>query len=171
MARAAKKEEGWRCPRCGRRFLRRPGEHSCDVRALAAHLDRASDSVRDTFAALHDALSTIGPLNIVPVKTMILLRATANFGGVVVRRDALHVEFVLPRALSHQRIYRSERLGPDKHTHHIRLGSPSEVDGELVAWLQESYRLVEGGGSRRIGMSKGKSGRSGGARKSGGAPR
>ena len=50
------KEVGWRCPTCGRRFVRRPHEHSCDVRSLEAHLERASPAVRETFEALREVL-------------------------------------------------------------------------------------------------------------------
>ena len=63
---------GWRCPQCGRRFLQRTREHSCDVRSLDLHLARASDEVKHTFDKLQAILDRLGPLGIVPVKTMIL---------------------------------------------------------------------------------------------------
>jgi hypothetical protein len=73
---------------------------------------------------------------------MILLRATANFGGLVVRRDCVHLEFVLPRALDHARIHKRDSLGPRRYTHHVRLRSPADVDAEIIDWLRESYQSV-----------------------------
>ena len=109
---------------------------------LASHLERGSTEVKNTFTALQTALATVGPHGVVPVKTMILLRATANFGGVVVRRDCLHVEFVLTRSLDHGRIHKRQPLGPHRYTHHVRLTSPADVDDQLIAWLRESYQSV-----------------------------
>jgi hypothetical protein len=114
------------------------------VTTLAAHLARGSADVKSTVSVLQDALAAIGPHATVPVKTMILLRATANFAGLVVRRDCVHLEFVLPRALDHARIYKRDSLGPRRYTHHVRLASPAEVDGQLIEWLRESYQSVAG---------------------------
>jgi hypothetical protein len=133
---------GWRCPRCGRRFRQPTREHSCTVTALATHLDRASTDVKKAFHALADALATIGPHAVVPVKTMILLRATANFAGVVVRRDCLHVEFTLDRPLDHARTYKRQPFGPRRYTHHVRLTRPADVDQQVIRWLRESYGAV-----------------------------
>lgn len=105
------------------------------------HLERASAAVKDTFAALQDALAAIGPHSIVAVKTMILLRAASNFGNVIVRRERLDLEFVLPRVASDRRFHKVQRLGPHKHTHHLRLSSPKEVDADVKAWLREAYQI------------------------------
>ena len=141
-ARASVKKEGWRCPTCGRRFRQRTREHSCSLGTPAAHLERASPEVKETFAALQDALASIGPHAVVPVKTMILLRATANFAGIVVRKECLHLEFVLGRALEHSRIYKRQQYGPRKYTHYVRLTSPADVDERLVGWVRESYQAL-----------------------------
>jgi hypothetical protein len=109
---------------------------------LGAHLDRASPAVRQTVEAIQVCLTRIGPHALVPVKTMILLRSSANFGALVVRRDAVHVEFVLSRPIEHPRIGKRQPYGPRRHSHHVRLTSPHEVDAELAGWLRESYCVV-----------------------------
>jgi len=98
--------------------------------------------VKETFEALEQALGAIGPHAVVPVKTMILLRASANFGGVMVRRDCLRLEFVLERTVDHARIDKRQQFGPRRHTHHVRLTKPADVDEQIVGWLRESYRTV-----------------------------
>jgi hypothetical protein len=132
--------EGWRCPACGRRFIRRPIEHSCQVRTLDAHLARCEAHVKQTFDALESALARIGPHNTLPVKTMILLRATRNFGNVKVKRDALDLEFVSSRRLTSPRILKTDQYGA-RFTHHVRLESPDDVDREIVRWLKEAYAI------------------------------
>ena len=141
---ATSKEEGWRCPTCGRRFVRRPHEHSCEVRSLEAHLECASPPVRETFEALLQMLAKIGPHGVVPVKTMILLRGVSNFGGVTIKSDALDLEFASSRALSHARIRKSQQLGPARFSHHVRLTGPADVDASLARWLKAAYELGSG---------------------------
>lgn len=102
--------------------------------------------MRATFEALREALTAIGPHGIVPVKTMILLRAVGNFGGVTIRRDALNLQFFLRRALTHARIHRSEDYGDARFTHHVRLTGPDEVDASVARWLKEAYDMSTGAG-------------------------
>lgn len=86
-----------------------------------------------------DTLVPFGPHSVVPLKTMIVVRAASNFASLVVRRETLEVGFILPRTLSNHRIHKTERLGPTKHAHHTRLVSAADVDAQLVKWLREAY--------------------------------
>ena len=121
--------------------MRQPHEHSCEVRSLEAHLERASPAVRETFEALRDVLGQIGPHGEVPVKTMILLRAVSNFGGVTIKRDALDLEFASRRALSHARIRKSQQYGTTRFSHHVRLTGPADVDASVARWLKAAYEV------------------------------
>jgi hypothetical protein len=78
---------------------------------------------------------------VVPVKTMILLRAGSNFAGLVVRKNTLDVEFMLRRLLTNRRIHKTDRLG-QKYTHRIRLTSIDDVNAQLVGWLREAYEAA-----------------------------
>ena len=105
--------------------------------------------MRKAFSVLTGVLDRLGPHELVPVKTMILLSATANFGGVVVRRGSLDLGFFLTRRLQHPRVNKVERLSPRKFAHHVHLSGPAEVDQEVVAWLTEAYvDCVIGGRAR-----------------------
>jgi hypothetical protein len=105
------------------------------------HLQHASAEVKSTFDKLKEILDGLGPHGVVAVKTMILLRGTANFGGIVVRRASLDLSFVTSRMQRHARIHKSEQVGPRKFAHHTRLASPAEVDAQIVSWLREAYQL------------------------------
>lgn len=109
------------------------------MRTLASHLDRASPQVRETATVVLELLARLGPHGVVPVKTMIVVRAASNFASLVVRRAALDVGFILPRALTDRRIHKIERLGPAKYSYYTRLSSPAEVDAQLERWLREAY--------------------------------
>ena len=78
---------------------------------------------------------------IVPVKTMILLRAAANFGSIVIRSHWLELGFISDRVINHVRVHRSERVGPRKYAYRVRLQSPGDVDAQIASWLDEAYRL------------------------------
>ena len=134
-------KDRWRCPECGRQFRQRTREHSCDVMTLSHHLDRASPEVRDGYQAVIDLLSSLGPFRVVPVKTMIVLTAMRNFGGITVRKESLDLGFFLERALDHARVHKSERLSPRKYAHHVRVAGPQDVDSEIAEWLREAYAL------------------------------
>ena len=89
-----------------------------------------------------DELARLGPHAVVPLKTMIVVRATANFASLVVRRETLEVGFILPRTFAHPRIHKTERLGPEKYAHHTRLSSKGDFDAELARWLREAYAVA-----------------------------
>lgn len=146
MSRRKALETGWRCPDCGRRFTQRTREHSCDVRTVASHLERASTEAREVYGAIRAALDACGPYEVVAVKTMVLFRGTTNFGGVVFRRAHVDLGFFLGEPLAHPRVARSERLSPSKSAHHVLLSSPDEVDAEVVGWLRRAYAVGLGGG-------------------------
>ena len=85
---------------------------------------------------------------------MILLRATSNFAGLTVRQDALDVNFILRRLLSHQRIHKTEWMGPSKYAYAVRLSSPAGVDAQLKAWLREAYGVAAEAAPRTARKSK-----------------
>lgn len=139
MARPRKRSSGWRCPRCGREFKQRTLEHSCDVRSVEHHLERGSDDVRATFEALQRVLSRLGPHEVVPVKTMVLLRLGSNFGSLTFGKAHVDVSFFLPERIEHPRVLRVEQVSPTKLAHRVRLAAPRDVDAELIGWLKRAY--------------------------------
>ena len=122
------------------------------------HLERASPEVKDTFEKLQNVLAKLGPHGVVPVKTMILLRAQANFAGVVVRPNWLDLEFVSDDPVADARIRKTDRFGATRYTHHIRLTSASELDAQIVKWLKAAYQIGVGGKKEDTKDAKGAKG-------------
>jgi hypothetical protein len=130
---------GWQCPDCGRRFIHRTREHSCDLTSLESHLSRTSLEVREVFRAIRGLLDKFGPYKITPVKTMILLSTKSNFGGITFTKSRLDIGLFLFREVRHERIHKIEPVSPRKLAHHIRLSSVAQVDMQLEQWLSEAY--------------------------------
>jgi Domain of unknown function (DUF5655) len=132
-------KDGWRCPDCGRWFKQRTREHSCDVQTLESHVGRGSEEIRAAFDAVKRALSGFGPYEIVPLKTMVVLRIGSNFGGLVFGKTYLDASFFLTRQLRHARVLRIEQMSASKVAYRVRVSARGDVDAELIAWLQQAY--------------------------------
>lgn len=132
---------GWRCPECGRKFVRKTREHSCEITSLDVHLEKTAPEVRAAFAAVRRLLDRIGPHEVIPLKTMVTLSAASSFGGVRFLKKEMELGFILTRALDHPRVRSKLELSPRTVAHHVRLSTPAEVDAELGAWLREAYQV------------------------------
>lgn len=147
MGASLRSPAGWRCPDCGRRFRHRTREHSCSLTSLGTHLQRTSPQVRDAFQAIERILEDLGPVHIVPLKTMIVFSTTTSFGGVRFAKARLDLGFFLTHHLRHDRIFKVERLSPHKFAHHVHVSAAAQVDSEIGHWLREAYQGSTSGGS------------------------
>jgi len=134
----------WRCPRCGRTFANRNQRHTCSpLGGLDDLFARSDPIVRRTFDAVLAALDDVGPFEVLPQKTRIALHVRMSFAAFVPHRRWLDGHLVLARRVDSPRFRRIEVYSPRNALHAFRLGSPDEVDAELVGWLAEAYRVGE----------------------------
>lgn len=56
----------------------------------------------------------------------------------------LTVTFGLGYPKSSGRIAAVVEAAPNRWTHHVLVGSPEEIDGELMGWMREAYEFSEG---------------------------
>ena len=129
----------WQCPTCKRKFAKRNQWHSCKPVAVEAHFTGKPARLKALFEELVAKLKQFGPVRIDAVKSSINLASTYHFGGVRVLQDSLHVGFVIARPLTHERIRRSQQLGPSTYGHAMHLTRKEDLDAELLAWLEEAY--------------------------------
>ena len=129
----------WKCPRCKRRFANRHQSHSCGRYDLAHHFRGKDPAVRVLYESVRDAVTTCGPVIILPEKTRIAFQVRMSFAQVTPRKRWLDGHVVLARRLSHPRFRRIETMSPRCYVHHFRLVSPAEVDADFRAWLREAY--------------------------------
>lgn len=66
-----------------------------------------------------------------------------RFAGVSsISERGMTISFGLPRPLRHPRIAKVEYISSGWYGHRMRIGSPEELDDELLGWLRESYRQM-----------------------------
>ena len=81
-----------------------------------------------------------GPFDLAATKSRVSCVARTRFLWVHEAHadGAIWIGFLLPHALDSKRL-RSGRLPGGRWSHHARLDSEADVDGELLGWLEEAY--------------------------------
>jgi hypothetical protein len=75
-----------------------------------------------------------------PCKTYVPLHRSKTFAVVKPERTRVDVGLCLGAGVKPEgRLSVAKHLGSDRVTHKIQLGSPGEVDGELIRWLRRAY--------------------------------
>lgn len=132
----------WRCERCGRTFANRNQTHTCaPLGDLDRHFAGKDPSVRSTFNRIVAAVSTLGPVEVLPEKSRIALHVRMSFAAFMPRQHWLDGHLVLARRLDSPRFRKVETLSPRNVVHAFRLNGPEQVDGEFTTWLAEAYRV------------------------------
>jgi Domain of unknown function (DUF5655) len=132
----------WSCPECGRRFANRNQSHACaPLGHLDRHFEHASPAVRATFERVLEAVSRLGPVEVLPEKTRIALHVRMSFAAFMPRRNWLNGHLVLARQVDSPRFLAVQVFSPRNVVHTFRLVSPTEVDQQFIAWLAEAYQV------------------------------
>lgn len=61
--------------------------------------------------------------------------------GVATRKGHLVLTIKSDRRIASPRIHKSEQTSASRFHHEVKLQSPTEVDDELVGWLEAAYAL------------------------------
>ncbi len=109
-----------------------------DVDALFA----GKDSIAiQTYRAVTDALKGFGPFVEEPKKTSIHLGRKSAFAGVHPRKAAILLVIRTSAPIEDPRIRKLEKVSANRWHNEVLLGSPSEVDAEVLEWLRQAYDL------------------------------
>lgn len=110
------------------------------------------------YAALEEALLGRFPETSIKVqKTQITFSNRYGFGAASLprksmtkgREGCLLLTLGLGRREESPRITAAVEPYPGRWTHHILLSSPEEIDGELMAWVEEAYAFAASKGRRK----------------------
>jgi len=63
------------------------------------------------------------------------------FADVLLKKNWLDAYVILARRLENPRFTKIETLSPRNHIHYFWIQSPDEIDGEVLGWLREAYRV------------------------------
>jgi hypothetical protein len=131
----------WQCPDCGRTFSRSNQWHSCVRATLEDHFADKDPHLLQIFEQLMNELRRTADVELDPVQTSINLRSHSNFAVVYPHRQHLILEFLADREIDSSRIHRTQRLGPMRVSHFVRVASAEDIDEQLVNWLARAYAM------------------------------
>jgi hypothetical protein len=137
-------EDGWNCPRCGRRFARRGQAHVCaEAVPLEEYFATALPHERPVFEAVDAFLSTLGPVHVEPVGVGIFLKKRGSFVELRPKSTWVAMAFPMPRRVRHPRIVRKPIEAGMAFWHYANLRDAEDLDDALKDLLTESYDFVE----------------------------
>jgi hypothetical protein len=111
------------------------------MNGITKHFEGKSANVRKTYDKLLKGVRRFGEVQEEPKKTSIHLVNSTAFAGVATRKDSITLTIKANEPLKSPRIHRSEQASAHRYHHELKLNSPSDVDAELMQWLQNAYRL------------------------------
>jgi Domain of unknown function (DUF5655) len=117
--------------------------HACGDYSVEGFMAGKGRHARELFEGFESLIARCGPYEVSPAKTRVAFMGRVRFASVNSLSDrGMNIHFGLPRGIEHSRIRKVEPVGPSWFVHHMRITSTEELDDELLAWLQESYRQM-----------------------------
>jgi hypothetical protein len=115
--------------------------HASNGFTINSHFEGKTPNVRKIYDQLLRRLKKLGPIREEAKKTSIHLVSATALAGVATRKDSLVLTIKSDRPLTSPRIHKSEQTSARRFHHEVKLTTPTEVDDELVRWLNEAYAL------------------------------
>jgi hypothetical protein len=131
----------WTCPLCGRSFVTRNMNHSCESHTFDEPFRGKPARILRLFEVVRQTVEAMGPVTLVPYRDRVAFMVRVRFAGVKPANNWLDVDFWLTHRIESPRFRRIETLSPYTHIHTVRLKNASDVDSELAGWLREAYAV------------------------------
>ena len=134
----------WECTNCGRIFQKTKQVHSCNKFPLEQHF-KNKEKARKLFKYLFEQIDkSIGKCKIISLPCCIHLFGTYDFLAALPKKDGLEIRFSLNRVLDSPRLKQSVPVSSKYYKNCIDVKNLKEIDGELITWVSEAYRLKNG---------------------------
>lgn len=116
-----------------------PAFRSAADKAAALAFFAGHDAAHALFHRVIAAVAPAGPFELTATKSRVSLTARTRFVWCHEANDdgSIWLGFLLPRRVESPRL-RSGAAG-GRWSHHVKVSSPADLDGELVGWLREAY--------------------------------
>jgi len=105
------------------------------------HFEGKAPVVRQIYDRLIKVLKQFGTLVEEPKKTSIHLVNATALAGVATRKDYLILTIKSDHRLESPRIHKTEQTSAKRFHHELKLTSPTDVDDQLIGWLNDAYKL------------------------------
>jgi hypothetical protein len=132
----------WVCPKCGARLVSRNLWHSCGQYTIEGLFPHAGPDVLDLARRYVELLHGLGDVQVIAQKTRLVCVARVRFAGLYPRKNGFLAAFALRRWLDSPRIRKRVDYGPRWRGHHVLVEAETDLDDELIAWLQEAHDTV-----------------------------
>jgi hypothetical protein len=132
----------WTCPECGKSFRNKNQWHSCFTLSLEDHLRNKPEKIQKLVYKLITILESFGPIELNPVKSVIQVKAGATFLSIKTKKEYVELEFQLGKEIEIFPIHRSVKISGNRVLHFLYLQSKKDINGQLIEWLKDSYKLV-----------------------------
>lgn len=101
------------------------------------------------YEAVRDAVASLGPFEVAATKTQVSFRNRTRFAwlwlpvlGLKRGPDDVYLSFDLPTRVRSPRVKEVVQPRPGRFTHHVRVGSATDVDREARGWLKAAYEAA-----------------------------
>jgi hypothetical protein len=108
---------------------------------IKSHFEGKAPVVRQIYDRLIKVLKQFGTLVEEPKKTSIHLVNATALAGVATRKDYLILTIKSDHRLESPRIHKTEQTSAKRFHHELKLTSPTDVDDQLIGWLNDAYKL------------------------------
>lgn len=105
------------------------------------HFEGRLPLVRGIYDLIVASAREFGPVEEDPKKTSIHLNRKSAFAGIQTRREFLILTVKSNGDIDSPRVSKREQASANRWHHEIKLNDISDIDGQILAWLRESYDL------------------------------
>ena len=134
----------WICPVCFRNFKHKNQEHSCLKKIPEDHFTDKTALVKQLYDNLVIQLSVFGKFNINAVQNAIIFSSKSTFLAVKPKKNWLDLEFLLSEEIDEFPVHKVVKISKNRYAHFVRLSRTDEIDGQLLSWLENSFKLISG---------------------------
>ena len=109
---------------------------------VAEHFEGKEAVVKQIYDQLLQALRQFGAVHEAPKQTSIHLDNANGFAGVYTRKNYILLHFRTDYPIDDPRITKHEQLSVRRFMSTVKLTQESDVDVQLLKWLEDAYQLA-----------------------------
>lgn len=125
----------WKCPRCGREYVKDNQWHSCGATTTDDYLAGKPETLKEIYRLLERNLRKSG-VRFDVAKTAVSLWKVHNFATLYVQKRAIKVEFLSRKPVEDPRIVSRHEVKGGLYFTRMKLTSMGDVDETLLTWLK-----------------------------------
>jgi hypothetical protein len=106
---------------------------------LEGHFANRDPIGRTAFDWIYSEFESLGPFEVLPMKTTIAFAQGVNLAFVTTKRSGAEISLVLPAGAVSDRFTGSVPYSRTKAIYRTRITNVTDLDDQMRAWIQEAY--------------------------------